>query len=155
MSAAASTGRRPEPTPPTRQRLGRVLALQVLYEVDLTGHPWREALEEHAAATGATRAVRAIAEAAVTGVLAEQAALDERLARLAPLFPLAQVAPVDRTLLRLALWELRPGSDTPARVVVNEAVELAKQFGTESSARFVNGVLGTALEEAAAHEPQS
>jgi N utilization substance protein B len=154
VSAAAAAGRRPEPTPPTRQRLGRVLAFQVLYEVDLTGHPWQAALAEHAEATGATRAVRTLAEAAIAGVLTEQAALDERLARLAPLFPLAQVAPVDRTLLRLALWELRDGSDTPPRVVVNEAVELAKEFGTEASARFVNGVLGTALEEAAPREPQ-
>ncbi len=155
MSAAASPGRRPEPAPPTRQRQGRVLAVQVLYEVDLTGHPWGEALEEHAAATGATPAVRAFAEAAVAGVLAEREALDERLERLAPLFPLAQVAPVDRTLLRLALWELRPGSATPPRVVVNEAVELAKQFGTEASARFVNGVLGTALEQTPERESHS
>lgn len=154
MSAAAAAGRRPDPAPHTRQRRGRVLALQVLYEVDLTGHPWQEALAEHAEATGATKAVRGFAEASITGVLAEQGALDERLARLAPLFPLAQVAPVDRTLLRLALWELREGSHIPVRVVVNEAVELAKEFGTEASARFVNGVLGTALEENAPREPR-
>lgn len=128
------------------QRRGRVLALQVLYEVDLTGHDWRESLQAHAEAVHASPQVIAFAEACLSGVLDDGLELDESIATHAPAWPLAQLAVVDRNVLRVALYELRAGSNVPPKVAINEAVELAKEFGGETSGRFVNGVLGSALE---------
>jgi len=128
------------------QRRGRVLALQVLYEVDLTGHDWRESLQAHAEAVHASPQVIVFAEACLSGVLDDGLELDESIATHAPAWPLAQLAVVDRNVLRVALYELRAGSNVPPKVAINEAVELAKEFGGETSGRFVNGVLGSALE---------
>jgi N utilization substance protein B len=80
----------------------------------------------------------------VLGVLARQAALDEVIGRYAPEWPVQQLAVIDRNILRMALFELA-AADTPLKVAINEAVELAKSFGSDSSPRFVNGVLGSAV----------
>jgi N utilization substance protein B len=128
------------------QRRGRVLTLQVLYEVDLTSHDWRESLQAHAEAVHASPQVIAFAETCLSGVLDDGLELDESIATHAPAWPLAQLAVVDRNVLRVALYELRAGSNVPPKVAINEAVELAKEFGGETSGRFVNGVLGSALE---------
>ena len=69
-------------------------------------------------------------------------ALDEVIARYAPEWPLGQIAAIDRNILRMALWEFAVYHDTPIKVAINEAVELAKQFGSDSAPRFINGVLG-------------
>jgi N utilization substance protein B len=79
------------------------------------------------------------------GVLEYRVALDEAIQRIAPDWPIDQIAPVDRNILRLAAFEILLSPDTPPKVAINEAVELAKMFGSESSSRFVNGVLGTLL----------
>ena len=144
--APAQAATRPRKPAPTRQRRGRVLALQVLYEADVTGHRWGESLRTHAAAVKAPKAVAAFAEERVAGVLEAKVAIDEVIRRYAPAWPLDQVSAVDRNILRIALYELRPGSPTPPKVAINEAVELAKEFGGEGSSRFVNGVLGAAVE---------
>ena len=123
-----------------------MLALQVLYEVDLTGHDWRESLQAHAEAVHASPQVIAFAEACLSGVLDDRLELDESIATHAPAWPLAQLAVVDRNVLRVALYELRAGSNVPPKVAINEAVQLAKEFGGETSGRFVNGVLRSALE---------
>jgi N utilization substance protein B len=137
------------------QRRARILALQVLYEVDLTVHEWQGSLIEHASAVGASAAVVELAEAWVAGVLRGQEAIDGVIAEHAPLWPIDQLSVVDRNILRLALYELRPGSSTPPKVAINEAVELAKEFGGEASSRFINGVLGSALEAAASAQTSS
>jgi len=77
------------------------------------------------------------------GVVDHCDAIDLLLQRIAPERPLVQISPVDRNILRLAAFEILVDDDTPPKVVINEAVELAKTFGSESSSRFVNGVLGT------------
>ena len=143
--APAQAAPRPKKPAPTRQHRGRILALQVLFEADVTGHRWGEALRAHAEAVAAPNAVTAFAEERVAGVLEAVEAIDEVIRRLAPAWPLDQVPAVDRNILRIALYELRPGSPTPPKVVINEAVELAKEFGGEGSSRFVNGVLGAAV----------
>lgn len=126
------------------RRRARALTLQVLYAVDLTGHPWREALERQVqGATGNEQAALW-----VEGVLTHRDELDGLIRRHAPVYPVAQLAVVDRNILRLALYELRYEPGTPARVVVNEAVELAKSFGGDSSPGFVNGVLGAVVDAA-------
>jgi N utilization substance protein B len=78
----------------------------------------------------------------VEGVSTTQAELDEQIKALAPAWPIDQIAPVDLTLLRMGIWEGFVGKITPAKVVINEIVELAKRFGGESTSGFVNGVLG-------------
>ncbi len=140
----------PRPSPlhrSTPQRRGRILALQVLYEVDVTAHPWRDSLRAHAEAVHAAQRVAGFAEAIVEGVLGMRDEIDKNIRVLAPMWPIEQLSVVDRNVLRVALYELRPGSSTPPKVAINEAVELAKEFGGESSSRFVNGVLGAAVEE--------
>ncbi|MDE2765248.1 MAG: transcription antitermination factor NusB [Chloroflexota bacterium] len=127
------------------QRRGRVLALRVLYEWDVTRHDWRTSLERQCASTRWSAQSAPFAERRLEGVLSRLPEIDEAIARLAPAWPVEQLAVVDRNVLRLALYELWSG-DTPERVVINEAVELAKTYGSEASPRFINGVLGSAVE---------
>lgn len=152
METSAAPPRRRTKTKSPQHR-GRVLALQVLYEVDVTTHEWEPSMESHAEATAATPRVAAFAEAIVRGVVEALARIDGLIRENAPMFPVDQLSPVDRNVLRLAIFELLPPSVVPPKVVINEAVELAKEFGGEASARFVNGVLGSAFEQLAATGP--
>ena len=135
-------GRRNRP-----EHQGRVLALQVLYEHDLTGHEWQPALEVRAEELHASPDAVAFAESCVEGVVSEQGKLDALIRRYQHQWPVEQLAAIDRAVLRLGLFELADGSPTPPLVAIDEAVELAKTFGSEGSARFVNGVLGASFNE--------
>ncbi len=133
---------------PAERRRARRTALQVLYEVDCTGHrpgialEYRQAEEKYGAET------LAFLYWLVSGVIRYRADLDALIGRYAPEWPVGKLAIVDRNVLRLSIFELSsPDADAPPKVVINEAVELAKTFGSDSSPRFVNGVLGTALRE--------
>ncbi len=125
------------------RRLARHLALQALYEVDVTTHTVGRVLDHclHREAQAPSR-VHAYCRNLVRGVLKCREVLDLFIQRCAPQWPLDQIAVIDRNLLRMALYELTVGH-IPTKVAINEAVELAKAFGSESSPRFVNGVLGT------------
>jgi len=124
------------------RRLARELALQALYEVDLVGHAPAAVLHERfGMESKANIRVAAYARQLVEGVIAATSHLDPFIQSHAPEWPLDQVAVVDRNLLRIALYEFTVGQ-VPFKVAINEAVELAKEFGTDSSPRFVNGVLG-------------
>jgi len=120
----------------------RSLALQVLYEVDITNHPpadvYKSRLEESQLSDDLTEFARVI----VFGVLPLTHDLDQLIAKYAPEWPFDQVAAIDRNILRMALWEFAVFNETPLKVAINEAVELAKLFGADSAPRFVNGVLG-------------
>lgn len=120
----------------------RSLALQVLYEVDIANHPpadiYRLRLEENPLPDNVADFARQI----IFGVLPLTSTLDHIIANYAPEWPLDQIAAIDRNILRMALWEFAVYHDTPLKVAINEAVELAKQFGSDSAPRFVNGVLG-------------
>lgn len=128
------------------RRDARVLALQVLYETDLAGHDPEAVLARHVREVNYSPAVRAYAETLVRGVMQTKAASDALIAQLAPEFPVESLSPIDRNILRIALFEMRQG-EVPLKVAINEAVELAKRFGSESSPRFVNGVLGAAARQ--------
>jgi N utilization substance protein B len=125
----------------TRRR-ARELAIQALYEVECTGHPVEEVLDQRMAEKPLNAEGAAFLRATVTGVLSSRAVLDAQIARHASDWPVDQMAVVDHSILRLALWEFTIGRLTPMKVAINEAVELAKEFGSESAPRFVNGVLG-------------
>jgi transcription antitermination protein NusB len=120
----------------------RSIALQVLYEVDITQHKPGSVLQEHYEVIRIAENLKDFISQIVSGVLKYQQTLDEFIAAFAPEWPIDQVAVIDRNLLRMALWEIAVYRKTPVKVVVNEAVELAKQFGADGSQRFINGVLG-------------
>ncbi len=122
---------------------GRMAALQVLYEVDITDHPVEEVLSRATTEQDLPEPIAKHVARLVRGVLAHQATIDPYIATAAPAFPVQQLAAVDRNVLRQAIFELLNEPDVPVKAAINEAVELAKHFGGDSSGRFVNGVLGT------------
>ncbi|MDP6822034.1 MAG: transcription antitermination factor NusB [Dehalococcoidia bacterium] len=136
-----------EAPPPSGRRAARAAATQALYEAESAGHPARLALEQIAERDGLADGLRAFAVRLVEAVESTRLQLDERIAVLAPARPVARIDRVDRTILRLALAELSFEGDgrAPAAVIANEAVEIAKLYGSETSPRFINGVLGTVL----------
>lgn len=131
------------------RRRARVLALQALYEADTSTHLAEEAVERLAADSAPAQPVVAFARGLVHGVLAHRGEIDALIAEAAPQWPVTEIAAIDRNILRVAIYELLFDNETPLRAAVNEAVELAKAFGSDSSPRFVNGVLGTVAARAA------
>jgi N utilization substance protein B len=126
----------------------RSLALQVLYEVDMTGHlpgaVLQERLEE-SVSDGQEILSDDLVEFArqiISGVIPIAEKLDDVIASYAPEWPFDQIAAIDRNILRMATWEFAVSGQTPLKVAINEAVELAKLYGSETAPRFINGVLG-------------
>ncbi|HEX5838997.1 MAG TPA: transcription antitermination factor NusB [Anaerolineales bacterium] len=120
----------------------RSLALQVLYEVDLANHPPGEIFKLRLEDAPLTDDLAEFARQIIFGILPITNTLDHLIAKYAPEWPLDQIAAIDRNILRMALWEFAVYRQTPLKVAINEAVELAKLFGSESAPRFINGVLG-------------
>ena len=131
--------------------LGRIVALQTLYEYEFRKESADDSvdvkeilsrnLERYETAIDDTKFV----ETLVNGVLKEQKAIDKKIQPIAPDWPIEQIARVDRNILRLGVYELlHQAKIVPPKVAINEAVELAKAFGSDNSSKFVNGVLGTA-----------
>lgn len=130
------------------RRRARTLALQALYEIDSTGHPSDRVLN-HLLENDKNLTPEGVefTTQLVGGVLACYQQLDVIIQKHAPEWPVEHLAIIDRNILRLALYELQHIADVPVKVAVNEAVELAKTFGSDTSPRFVNGVLGAFLLE--------
>jgi N utilization substance protein B len=135
----------------SNRHLGRIVALQTLYEQDFR----REAgdvsfdlgtvLKRNITRYESTVDDVLFIEELVRGVTQHEKDLDEELRPLAPEWPIEQIARMDRVVLHIGLYELIHEPDVPPKVVINEAVELAKAFGGDNSSKFINGVLGTAL----------
>lgn len=121
----------------------RSAALQALYEVDLTGHPVGAVLQERLEESDLDATLADFTRQIVQGVWPMVKILDQFITEHAPEWPMDQVAVIDRNILRIALWEFAVNGKTPIKVAINEAVELAKTFGSDSTPRFVNGVLGS------------
>jgi N utilization substance protein B len=121
----------------------RGIALQALYEIDLTGHQPSQVLEERLIESPMDQELAEFSRQITYGVLSLVEPLDSFIAQHAPEWPLDQVAIVDRNILRIALWEFAVQGITPIKVAINEAIELAKMYGSDSTPRFVNGVLGS------------
>ena len=135
----------------SNRHLGRIIALQTLYEFEFREQCGDKEvslddvlsrnLERYADTVEDTSFVKKL----VDGVTAQREKLDEILQPIAPEWPIDQIARVDRTILRMAMFELKECADiVPPKVAINEAVELAKAFGSDNSSKFINGVLGTA-----------
>lgn len=125
------------------RRRARVLALQTLFEVDSVNHPAKLVLTQRLQEKPLPAEGEAFLWQLVKGVLEHRQELDRIIEKIATDWPLEQMAIVDRNILRIAIYELTVDKQTPVKVAINEAVELAKLFGSDSSRRFVNGVLGT------------
>lgn len=123
------------------RRRGRELALQMLYQRELAGSDVEEMLDSFEELRQAPEVTREFALSLVRGVIARLQELDSHLVDQADHWRLERMAAVDRNILRLALYELMFEDDTPPAVVIDEAVEIAKRFGSERSSQFVNGVL--------------
>lgn len=124
------------------RRQARVIAFQTLFEVDLVRHNPEAVLAARLEEMPLPEDAQQFAHALVQGVMTNQAEVDRLIRLAAPQWPIQQMAKADINILRLAVYELSTGQ-APLKVVINEAVELAKTYGGDSSPRFVNGVLGT------------
>jgi len=127
------------------RRQARIMALQALYEIDSVHHQVGVVLQQRLQDADLPKAGFDFLRKIVQGVLAHQQELDVLIGTYAPEWPVDQMAIIDRNILRIALFEFLIDGNTPPKVAINEAVELAKRFGSDSSRRFVNGVLGTLL----------
>ena len=124
------------------RRKARAIALQALYEIESARHGAEPVLAYLLEESGLTEENAAFSRELVAGVLQNKDKIDEQIKRYAPAWPVAQLALIDRNILRLAIFEILLDNKVSVKVAINEAVELAKTFGSASSARFVNGVLG-------------
>lgn len=124
----------------------RIVALQTLYEVACAHHPPDLVLQQRLAETKLPTKVADFSRHLVSGVAKHQEVLDVFIQRYAPEWPLEQMAYIDLNILRIAIFEFAVAGQTPIKVAINEAVELAKAFGSDSAPRFVNGVLGTLVD---------
>lgn len=146
----------------SNRHLGRIVALQSLYEYEFrtqsedTSVDIDEILTRNLARYEEMIDDKTFVKSLVKGVITDQAELDDKIRPIAPDWPIEQIARIDRAILRMGLYELLRFADlVPPKVAINEAVELAKAFGSDNSSKFVNGVLGTAYRTLAGGEPEN
>ncbi len=125
------------------RRRARAFILQALYEIDSAGHNAEEVVSHIMADKGLSEQNNTFVRDMVNGVIQHKLELDKHIKRFAPVWPIDQLSAVDRNILRLAIFELLIDNNVPVNIAINEAVELAKKFGSDNSARFVNGVLSS------------
>lgn len=132
------------------RHLGRIVALQTLYEFEFREEckdknlELQDILQRNINRYSETIDDTAFVERLVEGTLSKIGELDAKIQPIAPEWPLSQIARIDRAILRMSVYEMLFANDTPPKVVINEAVELAKSFGGDNTSKFINGVLGTA-----------
>ena len=132
----------------TDRSIARRASLQILYELDTTGHSVSAVMDSHFLEVADSSAVRPVIRRLVHGVLENKLALDGIIQEYAPEFPVNQVAVIDRNILRMAIYEHQlQRRHTPVPVIINEAVQLARRFGAEHAPGFVHGVLGSLTSE--------
>ncbi|HSX17783.1 MAG TPA: transcription antitermination factor NusB [Candidatus Saccharimonadales bacterium] len=145
----------------SNRHLGRIVALQTLYEEDFrrecndTSLKLSEVLARNINRYEETIDDKAFIEQLVNGIDARQDEIDNIIRPVAPEWPIEQIARMDRVVLRIGVYELLFEDNVPPKVAINEAVELAKAFGGDNSSKFINGVLGTVLREKEAKKPKA
>jgi len=125
-----------------QRRKARTIAFQALCEISTAGHDSDKTLGHLLEESDLSEANVGFARELIRGVVQHQDDIDQHIRRFAPAWPIDQLPVVDKSILRLAIYEILLDNRVPTKVAINEAVELAKTFGSESSAKFVNGVLG-------------
>ncbi len=129
------------------RRKARMTALKTLFELDIAGHDPETTLERLVGEETLAQSGAQFAQELVKGVLENKQTIDATIKKYAPAWPLEQMAITDRNILRLAIFEILLNNKVPVKAAINEAVELAKTFGSESSPRFINGVLSSVYAE--------
>ncbi len=129
------------------RRKSRIFALQALYEIDVSGHEIENIFSHLASEHTPKSEVIAFSTYIVNGVVKNRQKIDAAIQEFAPLFPTKQIAIIDRNILRIAIFEILFDNKVPVKVAVNEAIELAKSFGGDTSPKFINGVLGSIIEK--------
>jgi len=125
------------------RRRARALALQVLYEIDSVGHETEAVITRLLANGDLSEENAAFIRELINGVIQNKDEIDHHIQRFAPAWPINQIPIIDRNILRLAIFEILLNNKVPVKIAINEAVELAKMFGSDNSSKFVNGVLGS------------
>ena len=138
---------------PGIRRQARIIALQTLYEYDIANHAPTEVLQRHAEERNLHPRVSEYASELLVGTCNHLAEIDAHIQSAAREWPLQQMARIDKNILRLAIYEILFNNTVPAKAAINEAVELAKIFGSDTSSRFINGVLGTIFTRAQQQQP--
>lgn len=146
----------------SNRHLGRIVALQTLYEYEFrvqsddSSVKVEDILNRNLDRYESAIDDRSFVKQLVKGVLKEQSDLDAKIQPIAPDWPIDQIARIDRNILRVGVYELLYQAKTvPPKVVINEAVELAKAFGSDNSSKFINGVLGTAYRTLVEEQPDA
>ena len=129
------------------RRKSRIIALQILYDLECTEHKAEETLVRLATEKALPQEMLSFSEHLIQGVLCSKSRLDDHIEHFAPAFPVGQMSIIDKTILRLAIFEILFNNKTPFKAVINEAIEIAKIFGGDSSPRLINGVLGSMINE--------
>ncbi len=145
-TARKSASRTPTAGAASTRRRTRVAAFQALCEIDLVNHNLEQVLAETETFHDLSRSATEFLTVLTTGVLENIQQIDNVITEFAPSWPISQMAVTDRNLLRMAIYEMAMLGETPPKVAINEAVEVAKVFGSESSPRFINGVLGSVMQ---------
>ena len=125
------------------RHLSRMIAMQTIFEYCFRENADLEEIKSRNTNEFADKLDSNFVANLVDGALSRTNQIDQIIAKSAPEWPIDQISLIDKSILRLAIFELNYGKDAPPKVIINEAVELAKQFGSENSSKFINGVLGT------------
>lgn len=125
------------------RRKARAIALQTLYEIDSVEHDAETVLAQHLSEARLSDDNKDFVRRLVNGTIKNREKIDQNIRRFAPAWPIEQIPPIERNILRVAIFEILFDNGVSVEIAINEAVELAKNFGSDSSARFVNGVLGS------------
>lgn len=119
----------------------RYLCLQFLYQLDLRGTEVLDEMESFLATNGKSRSVREYASRLISGCIEHWQEIDQKIEKVAQNWTVSRMAVVDRNILRIAIYEMCYIKETPAKVAINEAIEMGKKFSTENSGAFINGIL--------------
>lgn len=136
------------------RHLSRVIIMQTLYEWDFRPKSRLEAIKQRNIDNYKEDADKEFINQTIEGVVESQKEIDEQIIKAAPEWPLEQISAIDKTILRIAIYELLKSEDVPPKVAINEAVELGKTFGGANSSKFINGVLGTVYRGSPRYNPE-
>lgn len=137
------------------RHLSRVIVMQTLYEWDFRPKAEIDKIKKRNIDNYHEDADPEYIDASIKGVIKNQKEIDKEITRAAPEWPLEQIASIDKTILRIAIYEILFSDDVPPKVAINEAVELGKTFGGQNSSKFINGVLGTVYRSSAKYDPKN
>lgn len=135
------------------RHLSRTITMQTLYEWDMRRESDIEEVTSRNIAEFQEDADADYIRQVVTGSITHSHEIDGQIEKVAPEWPISQISPIDKAILRIAIFELLYSEDVPPKVAINEAVELSKMFGGENSSKFINGVLGTVYRSSAKYNP--